>query len=75
MEGDFPGNSLNIEEEGGGEADYSLAVNGVISIPGIDWFLQPGGGEGVFPDKSPIEGGDACATINKGTGVDDFQVV
>ena len=44
MEGDFPGNSLNIEEEGGGEADYSLAVNGVISVPGIDWFLQPGGG-------------------------------
>ena len=39
MEGDFPSNSFNVEEEGGGEADYSLAVNGVISILGVDWVI------------------------------------
>ena len=39
MEGDLPSDSFNVEKEGGGEADYSLAVDGVVGIPGIDWFL------------------------------------
>ena len=39
MEGDFVGDSFDVEEEGGGEANYSLAVNGVISVPRIDRFL------------------------------------
>ena len=39
MEGDFAGDSFNVEEEGGGEANYSLAVNGVISVPCINRFL------------------------------------
>ena len=64
-----------VEEEGGGEADYSFAINGVISILGIDRFLQLGGGEGMFPNKSPIEARDACATVNKGTSVNSFQGV
>ena len=38
MEGDFPGNTLNIEEEGGGETNYSLAVNGVVGVPCVDGF-------------------------------------
>ena len=75
MEGDLLGDFLDIEEEDGGEMDYSLAVNEVIGIPCIDWFLQPGGREGMFPDKSPIEAGDACATVNKGMGVNGFQGV
>ena len=73
VKGDLPSNSFNIEEEGGGEVDYSLAVNGVVGISGIDWFLQPGGGEGMFSDKSPIKAGDACATVNKSMCVDGFQ--
>ena len=60
---------------GRGEMDYSFAVDGVVSVSGVDWFLQPGGGEGIFPDKSPIEAGDACATVNKGTSVNGFQGV
>ena len=75
MEGDFLSDSFNIEEEGRGEADHSFAVNGVIGIPGIDCFLQLSCGEGMFPDKSPIEARDACATVNNSTGIDSFQVV
>ena len=29
----------------------------------------------MFPDKSPIEAGDACTTVNKSAGVDGFQGV
>ena len=75
MKGDFPSNPFDIKEEGGGEADYSFAINGVIGVSGIDWFFQLGSGEGMFPDKAPIEAGDACAAVNKGTGVDGFQGV
>ena len=39
MEGDLSGDALNIKEKGGGEVNYSFAVNGVISIPCIDGFL------------------------------------
>ena len=55
MEGDFSSDSFNIEKKGGGEVDYSFAVNGVIGVSGIDQFLQPGSGEGMFPDKPPIK--------------------
>ena len=75
MEGDLLNDSFDVEEEGGGEMDYSFTVNGVIGVSGVDWFFQPGSGKGMFSDKSPIEAGDACATVNKGTGVDSFQGV
>ena len=39
MEGNFPSNSFNIEKEGRGKVDYSLAINEVNGIMGIDWFL------------------------------------
>ena len=39
MEGDFSGDSFNVEEEGGSEANYSFAVDGVIGVPHIDGFL------------------------------------
>ena len=29
----------------------------------------------MFPDKSPVEAGDAGPTVNKGTGINDFQGV
>ena len=75
MEGDLLGDSFNVEEEGGGEVDYSFTVNGVIGIPGIDWFFQLGGGEEMFFNKPPVEAGNACATVNKSTGVNGFQGV
>ena len=75
MEGDFPSDPFDVEEEGGGEADYTFAINGVIGVSEVDWFFQSGSGKGMSPYKPPIEAGDACATINKGTGVDSFQVV
>ena len=39
MEDDFPSDSFNIKEVGGGEVDYSFTINGVISILGIDCFI------------------------------------
>ena len=72
MEGNLPGNTFNVEKEGRGEADYPFAVNGVVGISCVDRFLQLCGGEGVFPDKSPVKAGDACSTVNKGAGVDSF---
>ena len=27
----------------------------------------------MFPDESPVETGDACATVNEGVGVNGFQ--
>ena len=75
MKGDFSSNSFYIEKEGGSEIDYSFTVNGIISVSGIDWFLQLGSREGMFFNKSPVETRDACTTINEGTGVDGFQGV
>ena len=75
MEGDFSGNILNIEEEGGGEANYSFAVNGVIGVSRVDRLFQPCGGEGMFPDEPPVEAGDAGAAVNEGAGVNGFQGV
>ena len=39
MEGDLSGDTFDVKEEGGGEANYSFAVDGVISVPCIDGFL------------------------------------
>ena len=39
MEGDLSGDTFDVEEEGGGEANYSLAVNGLIGVPCVDGFL------------------------------------
>ena len=75
MEGDFLGDTLDVKEEGGSEANYSFAVDGVIGVPRVDRLLQPRGGEGVFPDESPVETGDACAAVNESMGVDSFQGV
>ena len=64
MKGDFLGDSFDVEEEGGGETNYSFAVNGVIGVSCVDRLLQLCGGESVFPDKPPVEAGDACAIEN-----------
>ena len=75
MEGNFSGNAFDVKEEGGGEANYPFAVNGVIGVPCIDRLLQPCGGKEMFFNETPVEAGDACATVNEGVGVDGFQGV
>ena len=75
MEDDLLGNTFDVEKEGGGETNHSFTVDRVIGVPCIDRFLQPCGGKGVFPNKSPVEAGDACTTVKEGTGVDSFQGV
>ena len=39
MEGDLSGDALDIEEESGGEADYSFAIDRVIGVSCVDGFL------------------------------------
>ena len=39
MDGNLLSDSFNVKEEDGGEPNYSFAVDGVISVSGIDWFL------------------------------------
>ena len=75
MEGDFPGDALDVKEESGGEADHSLAVDGIISVSCVDRLFQPCGGEGMFPNEPPVEAGDAGAAVNEGAGVNGFQGV
>lgn len=68
-------NSFYIKEEGRGEADDSFAIEGVVSISGIDWFIHPSGGKGVFSNEPPVNAGDTSPTVNKGLGVDGLQGV
>ena len=75
MESDFLGNTLNVEKESGGEVDYSLAIDGVISVSCVDGFLQPCSRKRMFSDKPPIKAGDTCATINECASVNGFQGV
>ena len=75
VEGDLLSDSLNVKEEGEGKADDSSAVNRVVSVLGIDWFIQLSGGEEMFLDKPPIKARDTRATNNKGASVDGFQSV
>ena len=72
MEGGLLGDTFDVKKEGRGEVDYPFAINGVVSVSCIDRFLQSCGGEGLFPDKSPVKARDACAAINKGMGVNSF---
>ena len=58
-----------------GKVNDSFAVDGVVDISGIDWFIQSSGGEGIFPNKPPIKARDTCATIDMGIGVNSFQGV
>ena len=39
MEGDLSGDAFDIEEESGGEVDYSFAVDRVIGVSRVDGFL------------------------------------
>ena len=39
VEGDLSGDAFDVKEESRGEADYSLAVDGVVSVPRVDGFL------------------------------------
>ena len=75
MESDFSGDTLDVEKESGGEADYSFAIDGVIGVSCIDGFLQLCSGERMFSDKPPIKAGDTWAAINECVSVNGFQGV
>ena len=75
MEGDSAGYSSDIEEQIGRELDYSLRVDGVIHVSCLDRGFQVLGREFVFPNKPPVDAGDACSTVYEGSGVNDFHCV
>ena len=75
MEGNLLSDTFVIEEECGGETDHSFAIDGVVSVPCIDWLLQLAGREGMLSNKPLVEAGDACTAVYEGMGVDGFQGV
>ena len=75
MEGDLLGYSSNIKEQGKGELDYSLGVDGVVCVPCLNQGFQALGRELVFPDKSPVDARNTCPTIYEGSGVNGFHHV
>ena len=75
MEGDSSGDSPDVKEQGGGEPDYPFGVNRVVRVSGLDQGFQTLGGDPLFSDKSPVDTGDACSTVDKGSGVNGFHRV
>ena len=75
MEGDLQVIPSTLRKRVEVEQITPLLLMELSAFSDIDWFLQPGSGKGVCPDKSPIEAGDACTTVNKGVGVNGFQGV
>ena len=69
------GYSSNIEEQGGSEPDYSFRVNRVVCVLGLDRGFQALGGDSLFPDKPPVDTGDACSAVDKGTSFNGFHRV
>ena len=69
------GYSSDIEEQGGGKPDYSLGVDGVVRVSGLDGFLEAFGGDPLFSDKPPVDAGDACSAVNQGLGLNGFHRV
>ena len=49
------GYSSNVEEQGGGEPDYSFGIDRVIRVPSLDWGFQVLGRESMFPDEPPVD--------------------
>ena len=69
------GYSSDIEEQGGGEPDYSFRIDGVIRVPGLDRFLETLGGDSLFSDEPPVDAGDACSAVNQSSGFNGFHRV
>ena len=69
------GYSSNVEEQGSGEPDYSFRVDGVVRVSGLDGFLETFGGDSLFSDESPVDAGDTCPTVDKGSGFNGFHRV
>ena len=69
------GYSSNVEEEGGGELDHSFRVVQVVRISGLNRGFQVLGGDSLFPDETPVDAGDACSTVDKGSSFNGFHHV
>ena len=75
MEGDSSSYSSNIKEQSSGELDYSLGVNRVVRIPGLDQGFQALSREFMFLDKFPVDARGTCPTVYEGSGVNGFHRV
>ena len=75
IEGGTAGYSSDVEEEGGGELDYFFRVDGVVRVSGLNRGFQALGGNSLFPDKPPVDAGDACPTVDKGSSFNGFHHV
>ena len=75
MEGDSSGYPSDVKEQGSGEPDYSLGVDGVVCVSCLNWGFQALSRELVFPDESPVDARDTCPTVYEGSDVNDFHHV
>ena len=75
MELNFLDDSFDGEEKGAGEADGSGLVVRLIDVSDRNGVLETGGGDLVLSHKVPVDAGDVCTAVNKGTGVNGFQGV
>ena len=55
--------------------DHPFGVDRVVRISGLNWGFQALGGDSLFPDKPPIDTGDACSTVDKGSSFNGFHCV
>ena len=51
--------------------EYSM---GRVAL-GLDRGFQALGGDSLFSDKPPVDAGDACSAVDKGSGVNGFHRV
>ena len=65
----------DIKEQGSGEPDYSFGVDRVVHVPGLDRGFQALGRDSLFSDKPPVDAGDTCSAVDKGSGVNGFHRV
>ena len=75
IKGNSAGYSSNVEEQGGGEPDHSFGIDRVIRISCLHRGFQALGRKFMFPDKLPIDTGDACSAVNEGLGINGFHHV
>ena len=69
------GYSSDVEEQGGGKPDHSFGVDRVVRVSGLDGFLEMFGGDPLFSDEPPVDAGDACPTVDKGSSFNSFHCV
>ena len=71
----FLGNPFDVGVEGASIVDCTSFVHSLVDIADGDGGGEFFSGEGVFPDKLPVNTRDVSTGVNQCGGVDDFEGV